>query len=222
LSYVGDYLKEDVAAESLNRGLSGFATFLEAAALSDGEVVSFASFAREVGFSQNTIREYFDIHVDSLIGSFLPAYTKRAKRRTTSAPKFYFHDIGVVNHLARRGQIELGSELSGKAFENWVAHELRSYNEYADRLQHLSCWRLTTGVEVDFVIGDMLAAIEAKCSSAITTAHCKNLRQLGTDFPQVGRRIIVYVGEQRRTTDDGIEILPYNDFLTELWNGAIF
>lgn len=50
-------------------------------------------------------------------GAGLPAYTRRPKRRVIGAPKFYFADVGVVNVLARRGLIEPGGELFGKAFE---------------------------------------------------------------------------------------------------------
>ena len=39
----------------------------------------------------------------------------------------YFADVGVVNRLARRGELLPGSELYGKAFENWVFHELSAF-----------------------------------------------------------------------------------------------
>ena len=49
---------------------------------------------------------------------------------SSAAPKFYFFDVGVVNFLANRGWLKPGSELFGKAFENWVYHELRSSLSY--------------------------------------------------------------------------------------------
>ncbi|MDE0448792.1 MAG: DUF4143 domain-containing protein [Spirochaetaceae bacterium] len=58
-------------------------------------------------------------------GRFLPGYRRRPKRRVVAAPKFYFGDVGVVNFLARRGALQPGGELFGKAFENWVFHERR-------------------------------------------------------------------------------------------------
>ncbi len=222
LSYVGDYLKEDIAAEGLIRGLTGFSNFLTAATLSDTEVISFSTFAREVGVSANTIKEYFSILEDSLIGSFLPAYTTRAKRRTVAAPKFYFHDVAIVNFLAQRGQIEFGSELCGKAFENWIAHELRAYNEYSSRLEFISYWRLSSGIEVDFIIGDMKLAIEAKSSRKINSDHLKGLRELKIEHSKIQRCIIVSCGDENRTTDDGIQIMSAENFAQELWAGKIF
>ena len=77
----------------------------------------------------------------------MPAYTKRPKRRVVAAPKFYFSDVGVVNHLARRGRIEPGGELFGKAFENWVLHELLAYRAYHDVPVDVCYWRLASGID---------------------------------------------------------------------------
>ena len=130
--YIADYLKEEIAAEGLVRNLPAFSGFLDAAALSDTEPVNFSNIARECGVSSQTIRNYFDILEDTLLGRWLPAWRKRRKRRLIGAAKFYFSDVGVVNRLARRGTVERGSELYGKAFENWVHHELAAFVSYTD------------------------------------------------------------------------------------------
>ena len=46
--------------------------------------------ASDVGVSAPTIKSYFEILEDTLIGQFLPAYRKRPKRRIQTSPKFYF------------------------------------------------------------------------------------------------------------------------------------
>jgi predicted AAA+ superfamily ATPase len=137
-AYVSHYLREEVAAEALVRNVPAFAEFLTIAALSDTEPVNFTNIARETGVSSHTVKSYFEILVDTLLGRWLPAYRKRPKRRVAAAPKFYFADVGVVNHLARRGRVAPGSELYGKAFENWVHHELTAYNSYSDSYAQLS------------------------------------------------------------------------------------
>ena len=116
--YVADYLKEEVAAEGLVRNLPVFSAFLNMAALSDAELVNFSTIARDCGVSSPTVKGYFEILEDTLLGRWVPAYTRRPKRRVIGAPKFYFADVGVVNHLARRGTLTRGGELYGKAFEN--------------------------------------------------------------------------------------------------------
>lgn len=214
-AYVGDYLKEEVAAEGLVRNLPVFSAFLNAAALSDAELVNFTNIARECGVSGPTVKGHFGILEDTLMGRWLPAYTRRPKRRVIAAPKFYFSDVGVVNHLARRGRVVPGSELFGKAFENWVFHELGAANAYHDHFHELSYWRLASGIEVDFIVGHMALAIEAKATARITSDHLNGLRQLREDHPAV-RRVVVCLEPKRRRTPDGIEILPVQAFIEDL------
>lgn len=220
-AYVSDYLKEEIAAEGLVRNLPVFSAFLDAAALSDGEVVNFSNVARDCGVSSHTTKSHFEILVDTLLGRWLPAYRKRPKRRVVAAPKFYFADVGVVNHLARRGELVAGSELYGKAFESWVFHELSAFRSYQGRDWDLAYWRLVSGIEVDFIVGDMQAAIEVKSSERITDTHLKGLRSLTGDHPKVGRKLVVCREPRARRTDDGIEILPASTFVRRLWAGEL-
>lgn len=220
-AYIADYLKEEIAAEGLVRSLPSFSDFLDAAALSDAELVNFSSIARECGVSSNTTKSYFQILEDTLIGRWLPAYRKRPKRRVIGSPKFYFVDVGVVNRLARRGELLSGSEIYGKAFENWVFHELSAFVSYQEFDGALSYWRVASGIEVDFVLGNMQLAIEAKSSARITRDHLKGLRSLVEDHPHVGRRVVVCREPRARKTDDGIEILPATTFVRRLWNGEL-
>ncbi|MBI4582412.1 MAG: ATP-binding protein [Planctomycetes bacterium] len=220
-SYCADYLKEEIAAEGLVRNLPQFSTFLEAASLSDSEIVNYATIARDCGISAPTVKSHFEILADTLMASFLPAYQKRPKRRVVTSPRFYFFDAGVVNHLAKRGKLHPGSELFGKAFENWLYHEIRAHRAYTEKYYDLSYWRLSTGVEVDFILGAMECAVEAKSSRKITTDHMKGLRELKKDHPKVKRSIIASLESTARDTADGIEIMPYGEFLEALWDGQI-
>lgn len=220
-SYVNDYLKEEIAAEGLVRNLPAFANFLTAASLSDTEVVNFTNIARECSVSSPTVKEYFQILVDTLLGRFLPAYVKRPKRRPVHAPKFFCADVGVVNSLARRGWLEPGSELFGKAFEAWLFHELISYSHYSGKEFPISYWRLTTGTEVDFILNDMEIAVEVKASSTIMPHHLRGLRELKREYPKVRRRLLVCLESIPRQTDDRVEIMPASDFVGLLWEHGI-
>lgn len=220
-SYVNDYLKEEVLAEGLSRNLPAFTTFLAAAALSDGELVSFATIARECGVSAPAVKGWFEVLVDTLLGDFLPAFTKRPKRRVIGAPKFYFSDVGVVNHLAKRGRMEPGSALFGKAFESWVRHELRAYSHHRERFFDLSYWRLASGIEVDFVVDDMVAAVEAKATPRVKSDDLNGLRQIRIDHPKVKDRFVVSLEPKPRVTEDGIVVLPWRVFVDRLWRGEL-
>jgi len=220
-AYVNDYLKEEIAAEGLVRYLPAFSSFLDAAVLSDAELVNYSTIARDCGVSSPAVKEYFQILVDTLLGRYLPAYTRRPKRRVIQAPKFYFADVGVVNLLARRGRLEPGGELFGKALENWVFHELSAHREYSELYYDLSYWRLPSGIEVDFVLGDMRVAVEAKATARVTSDHLRGLREVFTEHPKIRRRVLVCLEETPRRTEDGILVLPALRFTQMLWQGEL-
>lgn len=96
------------------------------------ELVNFTNVARECGVSGNTVKGYYQILVDTLLGRFLPAYTRQPKRRVIQSPKSCFADVAVVNHLARRGPVEAGGELFGKAREDGI--EVLPVQDFLGRL----------------------------------------------------------------------------------------
>jgi predicted AAA+ superfamily ATPase len=216
-AYVDIYLKEEILDEGLTRNLPVFSTFLRAAAIGDTEVTNFSNIARECGVASSTVRGYYEILEDTLIGAFLPAFKRRAKRRIQCAPKFFFRDVGVVNHLVRRGRVQEGSETFGKAFENWVFHELSVHQRTLRRPYDLSYWRLSSGIEVDFVIGDAEYAIEVKGRRKIHNRDTRHLLQFRNEYPEVQQLVLVCLEPVARLTADGVHILPYKDFLQALW-----
>ena len=220
-AYIADYLKVEITAKGMVRNLPAFSRFLAAAALTDGEIVNFSNVAADCGVSSHTAKSHFEILEDTLLGRWLPAYRKRPKRRLVTAPKFYFADVGIVNRLAKRGALAPGSELYGKAFENWVFHELTAYLAYSEIDLALAYWRLAGGTEVDFVLGDMALAIEAKASEKIVARHLKGLRSLAQEHPNVGRRVVVCLEPRPRRTEEGIDVLPAEEFVHRLWQGRL-
>lgn len=217
-SYIDVYLKEEILAESLVRDLPTFSNFLNAVALTDTEIVNYNNIASDCGVSSKTAKEYFQILIDTLLADYLPAYTKKPKRRIIQSPKFYYSDVAIVNHLTKRKNLEPGSFDFGKAFENWVFHELKTYRAYNEFEIDLSYWRLTTGVEVDFIINDMQVAIEVKATENINNKHLKGLRELIKDHPNVEKLVIVCLENKSRITDDKIQILSIKDFVKMLWS----
>ncbi|MCK9457659.1 MAG: AAA family ATPase, partial [Candidatus Riflebacteria bacterium] len=140
-AYIGNYLQDEILAEARIRNISGFSRFLEVAAFSNGEMVNYTNIASECGVSAPTIKEYFQILADTLTGNFLPSFQKRPKRRVILAPKFYFFDVGIVNFLLKRGQIEQGSEMYGNAFEHFIYQEMVAHSQYSGIQYPLYYWR---------------------------------------------------------------------------------
>ncbi len=218
-AYVGVYLREEIQAESLVRNLTGFSRFLEIAAMTDGEMVNYLNIASDCGVSANTVKEYFQILEDTLVGYMIPAFTKKAKRKVVQSPRFYLFDVGVTNYLLGRTNMRRGTTDYGHAFEHVVIQELVAYLNYTDNPNKLSYWRTYTQVEVDVILGDAKVAIEIKSAEEVLPKHLKGLKSFADEHPDC-RRIIVSLDRFNRIVD-GIEHIYVYDFFKKLWSHDI-
>lgn len=218
-AYVGDYLKEEIAAEALTRNIPAFSRFLESAAFSNGEVVNYQNVAAECGVSAPTAKQYFQILEDTLIARFVPSFQKRPKRRVIQAPRFYFFDLALANFLLKRGTIAPRSEAFGKAFEHLIYQELAAHSHYSGLRYPISYWRTASQLEVDFILGDHEVAIEVKATDQVVSHHLKGLKAFGEEYKT--KHTLVVSLDPRPRVVDGISILPWETFLKKLWAGEI-
>lgn len=218
-AYIGSYLRDEIMAEAKIRNITSFSRFLEVAAFSNGEIVNYTNIASECGISAPTVKEYFQILEDTLIGRFLHSFQKRPKRRVILAPKFYYFDMGIANYLLKRTAIEQGSEVFGKAFEHFIYHEIYTHSSYSELNYSINYWRTTSQIEIDFVLGDHEVAIEVKATEQANTRHLKGLKSFADEY-NVKKLILVSNDPFPRQLDD-IAILPWKVFLDQLWAGEI-
>jgi predicted AAA+ superfamily ATPase len=218
-TYCGTYLQEEIRAESLVRSIENFSRFLLVAGLTNGTQLNYENVARDVGFAPRTVREYYQILVDTLLGHIVEPFSATTKRKSVGIPKFYLFDLGVANFLAKVGPIQRGSKSYGEAVEHLVFLELKAFLDYSSKDLPLGYWRSTTKFEVDYTIGDSVA-IEVKMKSRVVDNDLKGLRALKEEG--IFRKLICVSDEQGpRTTDDGITLLPLSDFLHRLWSGEL-
>ena len=137
-AYIDVYLKEEILQESIVRQLGSFQRFLEVAALSNGEMINYSNIATDCGIKTHTVKAYFDIVEDTLIGYRIPAYTKVLKRRLVHAPKFYFFDVALPHYLLNRTSLAQGTIEYGHAFEHFIIQELVAYIGYNHKSEKLS------------------------------------------------------------------------------------
>lgn len=219
--YVDDYLKEEVFAEGLTRNAPAFARFFDALSFCHGELLNYSNVARDCGVDAKTVREYFQILVDTLLGVFVEPFSKgRSRAVITRAPKFYLFDVGVAGHIAgRRIERDAGADF-GRALEHFVLMELLAYRSYRERDFPVRFWRTKSGLECDFVLGRAGdVAIEVK-AAAPRSGELRALRAyMGEHEPR--QAIFVCSGTPPRRTQEGIWILPWQTFLERLWDDAI-
>ena len=215
-TYVNTYLKEEVMFEGLTRNLGAFSRFLETVSFSQGSTLNMSEVAREAAIKVNTVISYFDLLEDMLIAYRIPVFTKRAKRRLVSHPKFYFFDAGVYQHLRPKSILDSHSEIAGAALETLILQDLIAINDYKDLKYKIYYWRTVSGSEVDFILlgSKKLLAIEVKHSKRATGKDLKGLKAFKQDYPEADL-LLVYLGQENLKIND-VQVIPATDFLLKL------
>ncbi len=219
-AYVQDYLKEEVFEEGIVRNIPAFSRFFDAMSYSLGEIVNYSNIARDCGVDSKTIKEYYQILVDMLLGSFVEPYKKRQSRSVIlKAPKFYFFDVGMASAIAKRPVLEERGEFFGRALENLVFMELVAYRAYRELDFGINYWRTKTGLEVDFILADGQIAIEVKGASRVDSTELTGMKAFIEEHKP--KMAIVVSNEREARVAVGIHLMPWRDFLSSLWAGEI-
>ena len=219
-AYVHDYLKEEIQAEALTRNLPAFSRFLQSAATTNGMLLNYSNAARESGVSVKTIREYYQILEDTLVGRLLPPWRKSKKRRLIETAKFYFFDTGMVCALLNYQTLTPGTPEYGRAFEHFIIQECWAYGHYSGKDFPLSFWRTASGSEVDLILGDGEAAIEIKSSEHASGLRTRGLHLFNEEF-KPKKSLIVSRDKFPEKMNSGVTVLPWQHFCRKLWNGDI-
>lgn len=220
-AYVHNYLKEEIVEEALVRKVPSFSRFLNTVALTHGQLLNYSNVGRETGVSPATVRDYYQILIDTLLGHELEPWRKRKSRRLIETAKFYLFDVGVANHL--NPEIETvvqGTDAYGNAFEHFLIEEVRAYLSYKSKDYPLSFWRTSSGYEVDLIIGDLNVALEFKSAIKIRPSHLKGIRAFAEE--NTAKRVIVISrDEDERLVEGVIELMHWRKFCRLLWGGEI-
>lgn len=219
-AYVRDYLKEEVFDEGLTRNIPAFSRFFDAMGYSHGELTNYANIARECGVDAKTVKEYYQILIDTLLGTLIEPYKERQERQViTKAGKFYLFDVGVAGAITRRQIPEERGEQFGKALEHFILMEILTHRSYKELNYEVNFWRTKTGLEVDFILGRGQVAVEVKGTSRIDNAELKPLKAFVQEYHP--KKALIVCNERTPRIHENIHILPWRDFLSMLWEGMI-
>lgn len=219
-AYVHDYLKEEVFNEGLTRNVPAFSRFFEAMGYSHGELTNFANIARDCGVDAKTVKEYYQILVETLVGTWVAPFKRRQDRNVIQkAAKFYLFDVGVAGALTDRRITRGRGADFGRALEHFVLMELVAHASYSGLDYPIRFWRTKSGREVDFILGDGEIAIEVKGSSRVDGRELRGLDAFAAAYAPKSTILVANEKSERRV--GGVRVLPVRDFLGELWSGAI-
>jgi len=220
-AYVLTYLNEEIKHEGIVRQVGSFTRFMEIASLMAGQRINISNISREAEISRDTVRGYFSIFEDTLLGSWLPAYRPRAKIKEVGTPKFYWFDSGVLHAAAQGFKQPLPKEWRGILLEHWIYHELISYLHYGQKKGALSYWGTPGKSEIDFLwwYGDTHVAIEVKASERFRPEYLNGILSF-SDGKKLRSSWVVYLGNKELRVGS-TKVLPVFSFLKKLYAGEI-
>ena len=219
-AYTQNYLKEEVFDEGLTRNIPAFSRFFDAMGYSHGELTNYSNIARECGVDSKTVKEYYQILVDTLLGTRIEPFKRRQNRQVIiRAAKFYLFDVGVAGAITKRHIEEEKGELFGKAFEHFILMEIVAHNSYNELDYGINFWRTKSGLEVDFVLGGGEVAIEVKGTTHVKKRDLRPLTAFIEEYSP--RKALVVCNEREERVHGRIRIIPYRNFLRDLWGDKI-
>ena len=219
-AYVKDYLKEEVFNEGLTRNIPAFSRFFDAVGYSHGQLINYSNIARECGVDSKTVKEYYQILIDTLLGTAVEPFKRRQERQVIGkASKFYLFDVGVAGDISKREIKEEKGEWFGQAFEHFILMEIRAHSSYSELNYDINFWRTKSGQEVDFILGRGQAAIEIKGSNRIDTRDFKPLLTFIEGYSP--KHAFIVCNENTRRIHRGVTVIPWREFLHDLWAGKV-
>ncbi len=224
-SYVETYLKEEIQQEALTRNVPAFYKFLEVAGQQNSEIINYSSIAKQIKVADTTVKQYFEILSDTLVGTLLPAFDYSVRKQLTKSNKFYFFDCGVVNAICgeERSELKKATTRYGNLFETFIINEAIRYNDYLNNGFRLSYWRTLNGAEVDLVLSRKksappIYAIEIKSSSAPKIEDLRSLELIREEFPEI--QTLCFCNTPLPYSIGQIKVMPWSEGLRMTFNNS--
>lgn len=214
VSYAETYIREEIQAEGIIRNVGSFSRFLDMAAAQFGEQLNYSEVARECQLPVMTVKSYYEILEDTLIGLVLLPYRKSLRKRLSAHPKVYFFDNGVTNAINKYSLKIKDPSLLGKLFEQFIINETFRYIKNRKSMVQMFFWRTSAGAEVDLILEKdkkLIAAMEIKYSENISGSHLSGLRSFLDDHPDVPCYLISRVSHA--WSAGPVTILPWQRYL---------
>jgi predicted AAA+ superfamily ATPase len=187
-AYAQTYLKEEVCLEQFIRKIDPFRRFLEVSAQQNGQILNYSNIAGDVGVDDKTIKQYYTILEDTLMGFILEPYNTSFRKRVHSKPKFYYFDTGVCRSLSRLLSVPLLPATSdfGNAFEHFIIIECVRMASYFYPEYRFTYLKTHDGVEFDLIVerpGEKILCIEIKSSDSVRESKLSSFENLVKDIP---------------------------------------
>jgi uncharacterized protein len=212
-SYVTTYLEEEIRSEAFVRNIGAFSNFLKLAALESGSISNFHKLSQDVGVSNPTISEYYQILVDCLVAERIEALSQsHTRKKLIKSPKFLIYDLGVRRIAAGEGR-DIPDKYMGNLFEQWVGLELLRLMRTAPQKSSLLFWRDQAGVEVDWIVEkeNHYTPVEVKWTKNPSSRDARHVQAFIEEYSNSSRGYVICRIPQAQKLTDTVTALPWRE-----------
>jgi len=184
-SYIQTYVQRDVQDLLKVSDPLSFHRFLGVVAARTGQLLNYASLARDVDIDNKTAKSWLSVLQASGLVYLLQPWHRNLNKRMVKAPKLYFLDTGLAAYLCKWGTpeaLEAGS-MSGAILETWAVAEILKSYWHQGLEAPLYFYRDTEQREIDLLIeaNGSLFPVEIKKTASPGTQASKAFSVIGSD-----------------------------------------
>lgn len=211
-SYIQTYIQRDVQDILKVSDPLTFNRFLGVVAARTGQLLNYASLARDVDIDNKTAKSWLSVLEASGLVYLLQPYHRNLTKRMVKTPKLYFLDTGLAAYLTKwptPESLEAGS-MSGAILETWVVAEILKSYWHNGQEAPLYFYRDTDQREVDMVIeaGDTVYPVEFKKTASPSRTATRQFSVLEKLGKTVGHGAVVCFVERDIPLSQQVTAVP--------------
>jgi predicted AAA+ superfamily ATPase len=180
--YLQSYLERDVRDLTQVGDLNTFYAFIKSVAARSGQMLNYASLARDVDMSSPTAKKYLSILEASGLVKLLYPYMKNRSKQMICTPKLYMVDCGLMAFLTgwNTPTVLMDGAMAGHFFETWCFIEILKSYQNAGKMPHFYYYRDKDDREIDLIIEEngTLYPIEFKKSATFKASDVRSFSAL--------------------------------------------
>lgn len=137
----------------------------------NGQTVDYSAFAKSLGVSSTTIKNYIDLLEETFMLKIVPPYISNLGKRIVKSPKIYLNDSGITAALIGLHNYEamIGHPSFGAIWEQITLNNLHGAFPEAE----FYFYRTTNGAEMDFIMKYRNKTFAIECKATLSPSLTK-------------------------------------------------
>ena len=204
-NFIRTFLERDIPQLGITIPAESLRRFWTMISHYHGQVWNASEFARAMGTSERTARNYLDILQGAYMVRVFTPWHENLKKRQVKSPKIYVRDCGLLHTLLEIGSFAAlsGHPKIGASFEGFVIEQILSILD----TRNASFWATHAGSELDLLVSIASKRHGFECKYSEAPGITRSMRIAIRDL-QLEHLWVIYPGNEEYELDEAISVLP--------------